>query len=72
MNYVKHKSVQSNINLGIAELESEGTKTSMLSILTSMAPKQLVLPGYLGTKFSSEPFMRQHPPEWFKKYPCVA
>ena len=62
------KGIQSNLG-GIAELEPE---SSTSPTLTTMVPKQPVLPEYPGTKFSSEPFTRRFQPDWYKKYPWLS
>ena len=58
------RGIQSDLG-GIAELEP---KSSTLPTLTTMVPKQPVLPKYPGTKFSSEFFTRKLQPDWYKKY----
>ena len=58
------RGIQSDLG-GIAELEP---KSSTSPTLTTMIPKQPVLPKYPGTKFSSEFFTRQFQPDWYKKY----
>ncbi|RMX43472.1 hypothetical protein pdam_00001965 [Pocillopora damicornis] len=50
---------------GIAKLEP---KSSTSPTLTTMVPKQPVLPKYPGTKFSNEFFTRQFQPDWYKNY----
>ena len=62
------KGIQSDLG-GIAELEPESS-TSLT--LTTMVPKQPVLPEYPGTKFSSESFTRRFQPDWYKKYPWLS
>ncbi|CAH3163695.1 unnamed protein product [Pocillopora meandrina] len=57
------KGIQSDLG-GIAELEPE---FSTSPTLTTMVPKQPVLPEYPGTKFSSESFTRRFQPDWYKK-----
>ena len=62
------KGIQSDLG-GIAELEPE---SSTSPTLTTMVPKQPVLPEYPGTKFSSESFTRRFQPDWYKKYPWLS
>ena len=62
------KGIQSDLR-GIAELEQE---SSTSPTLTTMVPKQPVLPEYPGTKFSSESFTRRFQPDWYKKYPWLS
>ena len=62
------KGIQSDLR-GIAELE-QASSTS--PTLTTMVPKQPVLPEYPGTKFSSESFTRRFQPDWYKKYPWLS
>ena len=62
------KGIQSDLR-GIAEPEQE---SSTSPTLTTMVPKQPVLPKYPGTKFSSEYFTRRFQPDWYKKYPGMA
>ncbi|XP_068692664.1 zinc finger MYM-type protein 1-like [Montipora foliosa] len=62
------KGIQSDLK-GIAEL---GQESSTSPTLTTMVPKQPVLPEYPGTKFSSESFTRRFQPDWCKKYPWLS
>ncbi|PFX33086.1 hypothetical protein AWC38_SpisGene2011 [Stylophora pistillata] len=62
------KGIQSDLG-GIAQLKPE---SSTSSTLTTMVPKQPVLPEYPGTKFSSESFTRRFQPDWYKKYPWLS
>ena len=60
------KGIQSDLGR-IAELEPSTSPK-----LTTMVPKQPVLPEYPGTKFSSESFSRRFQPECYKKYPWLS
>lgn len=62
------KGIQSDLGR-IAELEPE---SSTSPTLTTMVPKQPVLPEYPGTKFSSESFTRRFQPDWYRKYPWLS
>ena len=62
------KGIRSDV-AGIAELEPE---SSTSPTLTTMVPKQPVLPEYPDTKFSSESFTRRFQPDWYKKDPWLS
>ena len=62
------KGIQSDLR-GIADLEQESPTSHTL---TTMVPKQPVLPEYPGTKFSSESLTRRFQSDWYKKYPWLS